>query len=108
MDTIDFLTCTGKTWTPLLRQKFIHLSDLLGVSAVVGASNNYAVRTATESSVLGLGPYFADGASDGQFYPHLLRLSPSALCPSLVSRYVHSSALRVNHTEREMGNRRQG
>ena len=26
----------------------------------------------------------------------------------LVSRYVHSSALRVNYTEREMGNRRQG
>jgi len=64
MGTIDFLTRTGQTCTPL-RQEFILLSDVLGVSAVVDALNNPPVGNATESSVLG--PFFTDDAPDGQF-----------------------------------------
>ena len=64
MSTIDFLTRTGQTCTPL-RQEFILLSDVLGVSAVVDALNNPPVGNATESSVLG--PFFTDDAPDGQF-----------------------------------------
>ena len=63
MSTIDFLTRTGKTCTPL-RQEFILLSDVLGVSALVDALNNPPVGSATESSVLG--PFFTEDAPDGQ------------------------------------------
>jgi len=61
MSTIDFLTRTGKMCTPI-RQEFILLSDVLGVSAVVDAFNNPPVRNATESSVLG--PFFTEDAPD--------------------------------------------
>ncbi|KAI9510325.1 aromatic compound dioxygenase [Russula earlei] len=61
MSTIDFLTRTGQTCTPL-RQEFILLSDVLGVSALVDALNNPPVANATESSVLG--PFFTEDAPD--------------------------------------------
>ena len=59
MNTIQFLTEVGKNCTPL-RQEFILLSDVLGVSALVDAINNPTVGGATESSVLG--PFFTDDA----------------------------------------------
>jgi hypothetical protein len=76
-------------------------SDVLGVSAVVDALSNSAVRTVTESSVLG--PFFTDGASDAQFDPRHRHLpSSAALSPFLVSRYyVHSPALRADRIEGE-------
>ncbi|KAI0266507.1 aromatic compound dioxygenase [Gloeopeniophorella convolvens] len=61
MSTIDFLTRTGQTCTPL-RQEFILLSDVLGVSALVDALNNPPAGKATESSVLG--PFFTEDAPD--------------------------------------------
>ncbi|KAI0066888.1 aromatic compound dioxygenase [Artomyces pyxidatus] len=61
MYTIDFLTRTGKTCTPI-RQEFILLSDVLGVSALVDALNNQPIGNATESSVLG--PFFTEDALD--------------------------------------------
>jgi hypothetical protein len=63
MSTIDFLTRTGKICTPI-RQEFILLSDVLGVSALVDSLNNPPVGKATESSVLG--PFFTEDAPDGQ------------------------------------------
>ena len=65
MTAIEFLTRTGQTCTPL-RQEFILLSDVLGVSALVDAVNNPSVGTATESSVLG--PFFTEDAPDGASY----------------------------------------
>jgi protocatechuate 3,4-dioxygenase beta subunit len=65
MTAIEFLTRTGQTCTPL-RQEFILLSDVLGVSALVDALNNPPVGTATESSVLG--PFFTEDAPDGASY----------------------------------------
>lgn len=61
MTAIEFLTRTGQTCTPL-RQEFILLSDVLGVSALVDALNNPPVGAATESSVLG--PFFTEDAPD--------------------------------------------
>jgi hypothetical protein len=69
MTAIEFLTRTGQTCTPL-RQEFILLSDILGVSAVVDAINHPSdvapgsgKTAATESSVLG--PFFTEDAPDG-------------------------------------------
>jgi hypothetical protein len=62
MSAIMFLTRVGQTCTPL-RQEFILLSDVLGVSALVDARNNPPYAGATESSVLG--PFFTEDAPDG-------------------------------------------
>ena len=66
MTAIQFLTRVGKTCTDI-RQEFILLSDVLGVSALVDALNNPAVGGATESSVLG--PFFTEDAADCKFVP---------------------------------------
>ena len=49
---IEFLTRTGQTCTPL-RQEFILLSDVLGVSMLVDAVNHREREGATETAVLG-------------------------------------------------------
>lgn len=75
MATLEFLTRTGQTCTPI-RQEFILLSDVLGVSALVDALNNPPVKNSTESSVLG--PFFTEDAPDGMstslplLFPNLL------------------------------------
>ncbi|EPQ52090.1 dioxygenase family protein [Gloeophyllum trabeum ATCC 11539] len=61
MNTIQFLTRTGQICTPI-RQEFILLSDVLGISALVDALNNPPVSGGTESSVLG--PFFTEDAPD--------------------------------------------
>jgi len=61
MTTINFLTRTGQTCTPI-RQEFILLSDVLGVSALVDGLNNPTVSGGTASSVLG--PFFTEDAPD--------------------------------------------
>ena len=62
-NTIQFLTRVGKTCTPI-RQEFILLSDIFGVSALVDALNNPPIHGAMESSVLG--PFFTEDAPDGE------------------------------------------
>ena len=62
MAAIDFLTRTGQICTPI-RQEFILLSDVLGVSALVDGLNNPKVSGGTASSVLG--PFFTEDAPDG-------------------------------------------
>jgi len=49
---VEFLTRTGQTCTPV-RQEFILLSDVLGVSMLVETINHRTGGTATESTVLG-------------------------------------------------------
>ena len=72
MNTINFLTRTGQTCTPL-RQEFILLSDVLGLSALVDSLNNPPIGKATESSVLG--PFFTEDAPDGSFLDHIIYLA---------------------------------
>lgn len=52
MQAIEFLTRTGKKCDDV-RQEFILLSDVLGVSTLVDAINNRRPANATESTVLG-------------------------------------------------------
>lgn len=61
MNTILFLTRVGQTCSPI-RQEFILLSDVLGVSALVDSINNPPIKGATESSVLG--PFFTEDAPE--------------------------------------------
>ncbi|KAI0792512.1 aromatic compound dioxygenase [Abortiporus biennis] len=61
MNTVQFLTRVGQTCSPI-RQEFILLSDVLGISALVDSLNNPPVQGATESSVLG--PFFTEDAPD--------------------------------------------
>ena len=62
MNAINFLTRTGQTCTPI-RQEFILLSDVLGVSSLVEGINNPNVSNGTASSALG--PFFTEDAPDG-------------------------------------------
>ncbi|GJJ13371.1 hypothetical protein Clacol_007623 [Clathrus columnatus] len=64
MATIQFLTETGQKCTSI-RQEFILLSDVLGVSALVDAINNPSVAGATETSVFG--PFYTEDAHDVPF-----------------------------------------
>ncbi|CAE6338260.1 unnamed protein product [Rhizoctonia solani] len=63
MAGIQFLTATGQTCTDI-RQEFILLSDVLGVSALVDAIDHPKVGNSTESTVLG--PFFTEDAHDIQ------------------------------------------
>ena len=57
---IQFLTAVGQACTPL-RQEFILLSDVLGLSAVVNALHDKKARELGSQSSL-LGPFFREGA----------------------------------------------
>nr|XP_031860273.1 uncharacterized protein CI109_004157 [Kwoniella shandongensis]KAA5527345.1 hypothetical protein CI109_004157 [Kwoniella shandongensis] len=59
MASIEFLTRTGQTCTDL-RQEFILLSDVFGVSALVDILNHPKPEGATEGTVLG--PFFVEDA----------------------------------------------
>src|ERR1700727_2889477 len=56
---IQFMTAVGQACTPL-RQEFILLSDVLGLSAVVNALHDRKARELGSQSSL-LGPFFREG-----------------------------------------------
>jgi hydroxyquinol 1,2-dioxygenase len=59
---LQFLTAVGQACTPL-RQEFILLSDVLGVSAVVNALHDKKAKELDSQSSL-LGPFFREGAPE--------------------------------------------
>jgi len=59
---IGFLTAVGQACTPI-RQEFILLSDVLGLSAVVNALHDKKARELGSQSSL-LGPFFREGAPE--------------------------------------------
>ncbi len=59
---IQYLTAVGQACTPI-RQEFILLSDVLGVSAVVNALHDKKARELGSQSSL-LGPFFREGAPE--------------------------------------------
>lgn len=62
LEAIKFLTAVGHASTPI-RQEFILLSDVLGLSALVNALHDKtATEAATQTSLLG--PFFRDGAPE--------------------------------------------
>ena len=67
---IDFLTRAGQKCTPI-RQEFILLSDVLGVSMLVDAVNHRKREGATETTVLG--PFYV---GDHTEMPHGADISP--------------------------------
>lgn len=67
---IDFLTRTGQKCTPI-RQEFILLSDVLGVSMLVDAVNHREREGATETTVLG--PFYV---GEHRPMPHGADISP--------------------------------
>ena len=68
---IDFLTRTGQKCTPI-RQEFILLSDVLGVSMLVDAVNHREREGATETTVLG--PFYV---GEHKVTPHGTDISAS-------------------------------
>lgn len=80
-ETIFFLTATGQKCTPL-RQEFILLSDVLGVSALVDAINNPPVHGGTESSVLG--PFYTDDSPDRECVPFISHAEKLTACATAV------------------------
>ncbi|CRM54970.1 6-chlorohydroxyquinol-1,2-dioxygenase [Pseudomonas salomonii] len=62
LTAIRFLTETGKTCDGAVRQEFILLSDVLGVSMLVDALNHDRSASATESTVFG--PFYIEGMPD--------------------------------------------
>ena len=68
---IDFLTRTGQKCTPI-RQEFILLSDVLGVSMLVDAVNHREREGATETTVLG--PFYV---GEHKVTPHGADISAS-------------------------------
>lgn len=68
---IDFLTRTGQKCTPI-RQEFILLSDVLGVSMLVDAVNHRERGGATETTVLG--PFYV---GEHKQMPHGSDISPN-------------------------------
>ena len=99
MTAIQFLTRTGKTCTPL-RQEFVLLSDVLGVSALVDALNNPPVGAATESSVMG--PFFTDDAPfSASDFPHFLTvLRPKFVCCAETSRPTPAQSRSASRSRR--------
>jgi hydroxyquinol 1,2-dioxygenase len=72
---IAFLTQVGKACTPV-RQEFILLSDVLGVSAVVNALHDKKARElGTQSSLLG--PFYREGSPSLNLGDSIVR-NPSA------------------------------
>ncbi|HQT79240.1 MAG TPA: dioxygenase, partial [Rhodopila sp.] len=62
LNGIQFLTAVGKMCSPL-RQEFILLSDVLGLSAVVNALHDKKARELGSQSSL-LGPFYREGAPE--------------------------------------------
>ncbi len=62
LEGIKFLTAVGHASTPI-RQEFILLSDVLGLSAIVSALHDKTKREAATQTSL-LGPFYRDGAPE--------------------------------------------
>ncbi|MCY1299795.1 Hydroxyquinol 1,2-dioxygenase [compost metagenome] len=76
---IQFLTDTGHKCDGLVRQEFILLSDVLGVSMLVDAINHRSEHAATESTVFG--PFYIAGMPE-RVYGENMALTPGE--PALV------------------------
>lgn len=64
------MTSTGKICSDI-RQEFILLSDILGVSALVDSMNHPVTASATEGTVLG--PFFTEDAKEVSIYKRLYK-----------------------------------
>jgi protocatechuate 3,4-dioxygenase beta subunit len=80
---IRFLTSTGQMCDGLVRQEFILLSDVLGLSMLVDAISHRAQSEVTESTVFG--PFYIEGMADRE-YGENMAFTPGV--PALVTGIV--------------------
>ena len=85
---IGFLTAVGKACTPV-RQEFILLSDVLGVSAVVNALHDKKARELGSQSSL-LGPFYREGAPELKLGDSIVK-SPSVSEIAIYGRITDNS-----------------
>ncbi|KTT40670.1 6-chlorohydroxyquinol-1,2-dioxygenase [Pseudomonas oryzihabitans] len=83
MEGIRFLTSTGQMCDGQVRQEFILLSDVLGLSMLVDALNHRSQHTVTESTVFG--PFYIEGMPDRE-YGQNMAFTPGV--PALVTGRV--------------------
>lgn len=65
LEGIRFLTDTGKKCDGTVRQEFILLSDVIGLSMLVDAINHRACESATETTVFG--PFYIAGMPERDY-----------------------------------------
>lgn len=80
---IQFLTATGQKCDDVVRQEFILLSDVLGLSMLVDAIEHRNGVQATESTVFG--PFYIAGMPDREYGENMALIPGSA---SLITGYV--------------------
>ncbi|MBA1204207.1 6-chlorohydroxyquinol-1,2-dioxygenase [Pseudomonas capeferrum] len=84
---IQFLTATGQKCDDVVRQEFILLSDVLGLSMLVDAIEHRNGAEATESTVFG--PFYIAGMPDREYGENMALIPGSA---SLITGYVRDTA----------------
>ncbi|AIL62261.1 dioxygenase family protein [Pseudomonas alkylphenolica] len=84
---IQFLTATGQKCDDLVRQEFILLSDVLGLSMLVDAIEHRSGVDATQSTVFG--PFYIAGMPDREYGENMALIPGSA---SLITGYVRDAA----------------
>nr|WP_100549914.1 MULTISPECIES: dioxygenase [unclassified Pseudomonas] len=84
---IKFLTATGQKCDDVVRQEFILLSDVLGLSMLVDAIEHRSGIEATESTVFG--PFYIAGMPDRGYGENMALIPGSA---SLITGYVRDAA----------------
>ena len=89
---IGFLTAVGKACTPV-RQEFILLSDVLGVSAVVNALHDKKARELGSQSSL-LGPFYREGAPELKLGDNIVK-NPSVPEIVVYGRITDNSGLPI-------------
>lgn len=91
---IQFMTAVGQACTPI-RQEFILLADVLGLSAVVNALHDKKARElGTQSSLLG--PFYREGAPDLALGDQIVR-SPAAEQITVYGRVTDNDGIPVPH-----------
>lgn len=83
---IRFLTATGQKCDGLVRQEFILLSDVIGLSMLVDAMNHRADGGVTESTVFG--PFYIEGMPERGYGENMAFTSGD---PALVTGQVLDS-----------------
>ncbi|OPK09880.1 dioxygenase [Pseudomonas sp. VI4.1] len=86
LQAIRFLTATGQKCDDVVRQEFILLSDVLGLSMLVDAIQHRGAVEATQSTVFG--PFYMAGMPEREYGENMALIPGSA---SLITGYVRDA-----------------
>lgn len=87
LQAIRFLTATGQKCDDVVRQEFILLSDVLGLSMLVDAIEHRSAVEATQSTVFG--PFYMAGMPEREYGENMALIPGSA---SLITGYVRDAS----------------